>query len=237
MKDRVRPTILRQVCRRGALPAGRTRDVPKKARSTSPRMRMRSSGASNTAAMRPTRLRPTCGSGQLDHGSRDRQGYVARPCRLYWPARLSHRYIVEICGSSPRHQGCNRESHRSLDAQPECGSGPVRVAGHKVGPAWTNLPAQGSTSSVSCILQELEPPFIGSHPQPSIPIRRGARPNTIRAAALTLGQQSPIRLVELSDTEIAPSRGRASSARRCSPKASSQKQRKCRQIDIRSNPD
>lgn len=39
-------------------------------------------------------------------------------------------------------------------------------------------------------LQEVERPFIGLHPQPSMPIRDGARPFAIRTAAPTLGQHN-----------------------------------------------
>lgn len=55
-------------------------------------------------------------------------------------------------------------------------------------------------------LQQVERAFIGSHPQPSIPIREGARPYAIRTAAPTLGQHNNeilSGLLELSDSEIA----------------------------------
>lgn len=39
-------------------------------------------------------------------------------------------------------------------------------------------------------LQKLERAFIGSHPQPSMPIREGARSHSIRSAAPTLGQHN-----------------------------------------------
>lgn len=39
-------------------------------------------------------------------------------------------------------------------------------------------------------LQEVERPFVGWHPQPSMPIREGARPYAIRTAAPTLGQHN-----------------------------------------------
>lgn len=55
-------------------------------------------------------------------------------------------------------------------------------------------------------LQEVERAFIGSHPQPSIPIREGALPYAIRTAAPTLGQHNKeilSGLLELSDAEIA----------------------------------
>ncbi|MGY4426265.1 crotonobetainyl-CoA:carnitine CoA-transferase CaiB-like acyl-CoA transferase [Bradyrhizobium sp. JR6.1] len=39
-------------------------------------------------------------------------------------------------------------------------------------------------------LQEVERAFIGLHPQPSMPIREGARPYAIRTAAATLGQHN-----------------------------------------------
>lgn len=54
-------------------------------------------------------------------------------------------------------------------------------------------------------LHEVERAFIGPHPQPSIPIREGARPYAIRTAAPTLGQHNKeilSGLLELSDTEI-----------------------------------
>lgn len=54
-------------------------------------------------------------------------------------------------------------------------------------------------------LQHVKRAFIGPHPQPSIPIREGARPYPIRAAAPTLGQHNKeilSGLLELSDTEI-----------------------------------
>lgn len=55
-------------------------------------------------------------------------------------------------------------------------------------------------------LQEVERAFIGSHPQPSMPIREGARPYAIRTAAPTLGQHNReilSGLLGLSDAEIA----------------------------------
>lgn len=55
-------------------------------------------------------------------------------------------------------------------------------------------------------LQVVERAFIGAHPQPSIPIREGARPYAIRTAAPTLGQHNVeilAGLLDLSDTEIA----------------------------------
>lgn len=55
-------------------------------------------------------------------------------------------------------------------------------------------------------LQKVERPFIGSHPQPSMPIREGARPYVIRTAAPTLGQHNReilSGLLRLSDTDIA----------------------------------
>lgn len=54
-------------------------------------------------------------------------------------------------------------------------------------------------------LQEVERAFIGSHPQPSMPIREGSRPYAIRTAAPMLGQHNReilSGLLELSDTEI-----------------------------------
>ncbi|UPJ79237.1 CoA transferase [Bradyrhizobium sp. 183] len=54
-------------------------------------------------------------------------------------------------------------------------------------------------------LQRSERAFIGSHPQPSMPIREGVRPYAIRTAAPTLGQHSREILSELlglSDPEI-----------------------------------
>lgn len=54
-------------------------------------------------------------------------------------------------------------------------------------------------------LARLHDQFVGSHPQPSIPIREGARPYAIRTAAPTLGQHNKeilSILLELSDTEI-----------------------------------
>lgn len=54
-------------------------------------------------------------------------------------------------------------------------------------------------------LQEVERAFIGPHPQPSIPIREGARPYAVRTPAPTLGQHNKeilSGLLELSDTEI-----------------------------------
>lgn len=55
-------------------------------------------------------------------------------------------------------------------------------------------------------LQKSERAFIGVHPQPSMPIREGARPYSIRTAAPTLGQHNREILSELlglSDAEIA----------------------------------
>ncbi|MBR1165207.1 CaiB/BaiF CoA transferase family protein [Bradyrhizobium elkanii] len=55
-------------------------------------------------------------------------------------------------------------------------------------------------------LQELERPFIGVHPQPSMPIRENANPYLVRTAAPTLGQHNREILAEilgLSDDEIA----------------------------------
>lgn len=55
-------------------------------------------------------------------------------------------------------------------------------------------------------LQESERPFIGLHPQPSMPVREGARPVAIHMAAPTLGQHNNEILSELlglSDAEIA----------------------------------
>lgn len=55
-------------------------------------------------------------------------------------------------------------------------------------------------------LQEIDRPFMGLHPQPSMPIREDARPYAIRAAAPTLGQHNGEILSELlglSDGEIA----------------------------------
>lgn len=55
-------------------------------------------------------------------------------------------------------------------------------------------------------LQEVERAFIGSHPQPSIPIREGPAPYAIRTAAPTLGQHNNeilSGLLELSEAEIA----------------------------------
>lgn len=55
-------------------------------------------------------------------------------------------------------------------------------------------------------LQEVERAFIGSHPQPSMPIREGAGPYAIRTPAPTLGQHNNEILsgfLELSDTAIA----------------------------------
>jgi len=54
-------------------------------------------------------------------------------------------------------------------------------------------------------LQELERPFIGVHPQPSMPIRDSAKPYLVRTAAPTLGQHNRDILSELlglSDDEI-----------------------------------
>ncbi|WP_439397502.1 CoA transferase [Bradyrhizobium sp. PMVTL-01] len=55
-------------------------------------------------------------------------------------------------------------------------------------------------------LQESERAFLGSHPQPSMPIREGANPYAIRTAAPTLGQHNREILsgvLGLSDAEIA----------------------------------
>jgi crotonobetainyl-CoA:carnitine CoA-transferase CaiB-like acyl-CoA transferase len=55
-------------------------------------------------------------------------------------------------------------------------------------------------------LQEIERPFMGWHPQPSMPIREGRGPCTIRAAAPTLGQHNGeilSGLLGLSDAEFA----------------------------------
>lgn len=55
-------------------------------------------------------------------------------------------------------------------------------------------------------LQEIERPFVGVHPQPSMPIREHARPYAICAAAPTLGQHNEeilSKLLGLSDDEIA----------------------------------
>jgi len=55
-------------------------------------------------------------------------------------------------------------------------------------------------------LQEVERPFMGWHPQPSMPIREGARPYPIRTAAPTLGQHNVeilSGLLGLSGAEIA----------------------------------
>ncbi|QOZ36390.1 CaiB/BaiF CoA-transferase family protein [Bradyrhizobium sp. CCBAU 53421] len=55
-------------------------------------------------------------------------------------------------------------------------------------------------------LQEIERPFIGVHPQPSMPIRENAGPYLVRTAAPTLGQHNRDVLSELlglSDDEIA----------------------------------
>ncbi|WOH63868.1 CoA transferase [Bradyrhizobium sp. BWA-3-5] len=55
-------------------------------------------------------------------------------------------------------------------------------------------------------LQEVERAFIGLHPQPSMPMREGARPYAIRTAAPTLGQHNReilSGLLRLSDAEIA----------------------------------
>ncbi|MGF6313344.1 crotonobetainyl-CoA:carnitine CoA-transferase CaiB-like acyl-CoA transferase [Bradyrhizobium sp. i1.8.4] len=54
-------------------------------------------------------------------------------------------------------------------------------------------------------LQQVERAFIGLHPQPSMPIREGARPYAIRSAAPTLGQHNReilSGLLGLSDAEI-----------------------------------
>lgn len=55
-------------------------------------------------------------------------------------------------------------------------------------------------------LQEIERAFMGLHPQPSMPIREGARPYAIRTAAPTLGQHNRevlSGLLGLSEAEIA----------------------------------
>ncbi|WP_041960741.1 CaiB/BaiF CoA transferase family protein [Bradyrhizobium japonicum] len=55
-------------------------------------------------------------------------------------------------------------------------------------------------------LQEIERAFVGAHPQPSMPIREGARPYAIRAAAPTLGQHNGeilSKLLGLSDDDMA----------------------------------
>lgn len=55
-------------------------------------------------------------------------------------------------------------------------------------------------------LQEIERAFIGLHPQPSIPIREGAKPYPVRTAAPTLGQHNKeilSKLLGLSEAEIA----------------------------------
>ncbi|NOJ44561.1 CaiB/BaiF CoA-transferase family protein [Bradyrhizobium australiense] len=55
-------------------------------------------------------------------------------------------------------------------------------------------------------LQQIERPFVGLHPQPSMPIREGAGPYAIRTAAPTLGQHNGeilSGLLGLSDAEIA----------------------------------
>ncbi|WP_407151113.1 CaiB/BaiF CoA transferase family protein [Bradyrhizobium sp. ORS 86] len=55
-------------------------------------------------------------------------------------------------------------------------------------------------------LQEIDRPFIGSHPQPSMPIREGQAPYAIRTAAPTLGEHNRevlSGLLGLSDAEIA----------------------------------
>lgn len=55
-------------------------------------------------------------------------------------------------------------------------------------------------------LQEVDRAFIGRHPQPSMPIREGAKPSAIHAAAPTLGQHNReilSGLLGLSDAEIA----------------------------------
>lgn len=54
--------------------------------------------------------------------------------------------------------------------------------------------------------QKVERPFIGLHPQPSMPIREGSRPCAIRTAAPTLGQHNAeilSGLLGLGDAEIA----------------------------------
>src|SRR5207253_416695 len=53
-------------------------------------------------------------------------------------------------------------------------------------------------------LQEVERAFVGLHPQPSMPIREGEKPYTIRAAAPTLGEHNReilLGLLALSDAE------------------------------------
>ncbi|WP_271567235.1 CaiB/BaiF CoA-transferase family protein [Bradyrhizobium sp. CCBAU 11386] len=59
----------------------------------------------------------------------------------------------------------------------------------------------------SCaFLQQLERPFIGAHLQPSVPIREGGGPYTIRTAAPTLGQHNSeilTWLLKLSDSDVA----------------------------------
>ncbi len=55
-------------------------------------------------------------------------------------------------------------------------------------------------------LQQVERPFIGAHLQPSMPIREGVGPYTIRAAAPTLGQHNSeilTGLLKLSDSDVA----------------------------------
>ncbi|MBB4376351.1 crotonobetainyl-CoA:carnitine CoA-transferase CaiB-like acyl-CoA transferase [Bradyrhizobium sp. SBR1B] len=55
-------------------------------------------------------------------------------------------------------------------------------------------------------LQNLERPFIGAHLQPSMPIREGEDPYTLRAAAPTLGQHNSeilTGLLKLSDSDVA----------------------------------
>ncbi|RXG91906.1 CoA transferase [Bradyrhizobium vignae] len=55
-------------------------------------------------------------------------------------------------------------------------------------------------------LQEIERPFIGRHPLPSLPIREGSEPYPIRTAAPTLGQHNReilSGLLDLSDNEMA----------------------------------
>lgn len=56
------------------------------------------------------------------------------------------------------------------------------------------------------VLQEIDRPFVGVHPQPSMPIREDARPYAICAAAPTLGQHNGeilSKLLGLNDDEMA----------------------------------
>ncbi|WP_407185247.1 CaiB/BaiF CoA transferase family protein [Bradyrhizobium centrosematis] len=60
--------------------------------------------------------------------------------------------------------------------------------------------------SSRAFLQQVERPFIGAHRQPSMPIREGAGPYAIRAAAPTLGQHNSeilTWLLKLSDSDVA----------------------------------